>query len=202
MSHQHGEADAYAESGVAKEAEPHLRPVSSQTPTHARTVVETPASAGPSAELDNTSLPQGFVLEEGSIEELLPRITRLEKRLRLQWFALIIALSAASYLAFDKFFIEDVLIRKTVMESEEITLLDNNGTARLFIRMYSKVPVLQIMDSGGIPRMSMGLRFDDTPFIDLSDKNGRTRATLEMTDDDSPALRMFDADGRSTFNIN
>jgi hypothetical protein len=58
------------------------------------------------------------------------------------------------------------------------------------------------MDSNGKPRMSLGLRFDDTPFLDLSDSTGRTRATFEMTEQDAPALRMFDQNGNPTFTIN
>ena len=49
-----------------------------------------------------------------------------------------------------------------------------------------------IIDSNGKPRMSLGLRFDDSPFVDLSDRSGRTRATFEITEDNAPALRMFD----------
>jgi hypothetical protein len=58
------------------------------------------------------------------------------------------------------------------------------------------------MDSNGKPRMSLGLRFDDTPFLDLSDSTGRTRATFEMTEQDAPALRMFEQNGNPTFTIN
>ena len=60
----------------------------------------------------------------------------------------------------------------------------------------------QIIDNNGKPRMSLGLRFDDTPFIDLSDARGRTRATLEMTEDDEPALHLFDENGTTKFKIN
>ena len=105
-------------------------------------------------------------------------------------------------LFFKDVLLDDVIVHQKLMESRELTLLDNDGNARLFLRMYSKVPVLQIMDSNGKPRMSLGLRFDDTPFLDLSDSTGRTRATLEMTEDDSPAIRLFDETGSPTFNIN
>jgi hypothetical protein len=74
------------------------------------------------------------------------------------------------------------VVTPTLLESRELKILDSDGNPRLFVRMYSRVPVLQVMDTAGKPRMSLGLRFDDTPFIDLSDATGRTRATLEMTD--------------------
>jgi hypothetical protein len=99
-------------------------------------------------------------------------------------------------------FIEQAIVRQKLMESKELKLLDNDGNARLFLHLYSQVPVLQMMDSNGRPRMSLGLRFDDSPFVDLSDRSGRTRATFEITEDDAPALRMFDQDGNPTFNIN
>ena len=120
----------------------------------------------------------------------------------MQFFALaILALAAVGFL-FDGLLVEHVIVRQKLMESKELTLLDNDGNARLFLRMYSKVPVIQIMDNNGRPRMSLGLRFDDSPFVDLSDRSGRTRATFEITEDDAPALRMFDQNGNRTFNIN
>jgi hypothetical protein len=113
-----------------------------------------------------------------------------------------VAVAAGGWLALDALVVEDVIVRNRLMESRELTLLDNEGNPRMFLRMYSKVPVLQLMDSTGRPRMSLGLRFDDTPFLDLSDAKGRTRASLEMTADDTPALRLFDEHGAPTFNIN
>ena len=95
-----------------------------------------------------------------------------------------------------------VIVQQTLMESEEVKLVDNAGNTRLFLRMYSRVPVLQLLDTNAKPRMSLGLRFDDTPFIDLSDKTGRTRATFEMTDKDEPTLKLFDKDGEVSFAIN
>ncbi len=147
-------------------------------------------------------MPPGFVVEQASVDELLRRLGRLERRLRVQFFALLLVILAGGWTLLDGFLVEDVVVRQKLMESRELTLLDNDGQARLFLRMYSKVPVLQIMDSNGRPRMSLGLRFDDTPFLDLSDARGRTRASLQMTEDDAPALRLFDENGNTTFNIN
>ena len=96
---------------------------------------------------------------------------------------------------------QNPIVRQTLMESRELKLLDNDGNPRMFVRMYSKVPVLQLLDRNGKPRLSMGLRFDDTPFLDLSDRTGRTRATLEMTGDDAPTLQLFDENGETSFKI-
>ncbi len=156
---------------------------------------------GPRAGAES-ALPPGFVVEESSVEELLQRVTRLERRIRMHFYVLALIIVGGTVYLFKGLVVEDVIVRQKLMESRELTLLDNDGNARLFLRMYSRVPVLQIMDSNGKPRMSLGLRFDDTPFLDLSDARGRTRATLEMTEDDAPALRLFDANGNPTFNIN
>ncbi len=151
---------------------------------------------------DKHGFPDGFVVESTSVEDLLARVAKLERRNRLvvSFFALFtaVALVAASVAVLN----QNIIVQQKLMESKELTLIDNDGNARLFIRMFSRVPVLQILDSNGKPRMSMGLRFDDTPFIDLSDRNGNTRATLEITTDDSPALTMFNENGDTTFTIN
>ena len=107
-----------------------------------------------------------------------------------------------AYAVSDRFDLEQAVVTPTLLESRELKILDSDGNARLFVRMYSRVPVLQVMDTAGKPRMSLGLRFDDTPFIDLSDATGRTRATLEMTEDDAPAMRLMDENGETTFRIN
>jgi len=130
------------------------------------------------------------------------RLDKLEKqnfRLKLSMVALVLLVA---YIAFGQTVTDNIIVKQTLMESKELKLLDNEGNARLFLRMYSRVPVLQLLDSNGKPRMSLGMRFDDTPFIDLSDSTGRTRATLEMTGTDEPSLRLFDAKGDPTFTIN
>jgi len=164
---------------------------------------EANADAADTASADaESALGPGLVVEQTSVDELLLRLARLERRLRMQFFALLLVVLVGAWTLLDGFLVEDVVVRQKLMESRELTLIDNEGNARLFLRMYSKVPVLQIMDSDGRPRMSMGLRFDNTPFLDLSDRRGRTRASLEMTEDDAPALRLFDENGTPTFNIN
>lgn len=154
------------------------------------------------ARVDDESLAPGFIVQEGAVEPLLERVAQLERRARGQFIALVLITIVGLGFLFDGLLVEHVIVRQKLMESKELKLVDNDGNARLFLRMYSKVPVLQIMDSNGKPRMSLGLRFDDSPFVDLSDRSGRTRATFEITEDDAPAIRMFDANGNPTFNIN
>ncbi len=135
-------------------------------------------------------------------EEFHRRLGQLEKQNFRMKLSLVVLALIVGYLSFDQVLSQSTIVRQTLMESRELKLLDNDGNPRLFLRMYSRVPVLQLLDSSGKPRMSLGMRFDDTPFIDLSDKRGRTRATLELTENDEPALRLFDENGESTFKIN
>lgn|GEM_PF-5301932 len=130
------------------------------------------------------------------------RIARVERQNRWLRYGFLLLAVLLLWGGYDRFFPEGVTIHKTILESKELKLLDNAGNPRLFLRMYSRVPVLQLMDSKGKPRMSLGLRFDDAPFIDLSDQSGRTRATLEITKHDTPALRLFDEKGAVKFQIN
>ena len=130
------------------------------------------------------------------------RLNKLENQNFRMKLAVVFLVLIVGYLGFDQIVTESTIVRQTLTESRELKLLDNNGNARLFLRMYSRVPVLQLLDTAGKPRLSLGMRFDDTPFIDLSDRTGRTRATLELTEKDEPALRLFDEKGEPTFNIN
>lgn len=140
--------------------------------------------------------------ESSALEELAGRVARVERNNRVLRYALVVLVLFTGYVSLDKLFPDGVIVQKTMMESKELKLVDNDGNARLFLRMYSRVPVLQLVDGNGKPRLSLGLRFDDTPFIDLSDRRGNTRASLEMNEDDSPALRLFDEHGDVSFKIN
>lgn len=165
------------------------------------------AKAGDDADGGSATLPPGggprggAAQETGVLTSLGERVTRLEKQNRRLKYVVILLVLGLGYVFSEDFLSTHVIVHQTLMESKELKLLDNNGNARLFLRMYSKVPVIQLLDRNGKPRLSLGLRFDDTPFIDLSDKTGRTRATLELTHDDSPTLRLFDAHGDTTFKI-
>jgi len=136
------------------------------------------------------------------VESLRQRLERMERQNRWMRLGFLLLLLLGGFAVSDKIDLDRVVVRQTLLESRELKLLDNDGNARLFIRMYSRVPVLQVMDASGKPRMSLGLRFDDTPFIDLSDAQGRTRASFEMTEEDAPAMRLMDENGKTTFRIN
>ena len=133
---------------------------------------------------------------------LTDRLGKLERSNRLLRLGIVVIALFTGYVSMDKLFPDGVIVQKTMMESKELKLVDGDGNARLFLRMYSRVPVLQIVDTNGKPRLSLGLRFDDTPFIDLSDRRGNTRATLEMTEEDAAALRLYDDKGQVSFKIN
>ncbi len=136
------------------------------------------------------------------VESIRRRLERVERQNRWMRLGFLLLLLLGGYAVSDQLDLDRVIVRQTLIESQELKLMDNDGNARLFVRMYSRVPVLQVMDATGKPRMSLGLRFDDTPFIDLSDGKGRTRATFEMTEEDAPAMRLMDESGNTTFRIN
>ena len=147
----------------------------------------------------NAPVERAMGLPVESIRRRLERVERQNRWMRLAFLGLLLL---GGFAVSDKLNLDQAIVRQTLFESQELKLLDNDGNARLFVRMYSRVPVLQVLDAQGKPRMSLGLRFDDTPFIDLSDGQGRTRATFEMTEDDSPAMRLMDEAGNTTFRIN
>ena len=140
--------------------------------------------------------------DSGREAALMQRIERLEQQAKRLRYAVLGAVVFCVALTAHSVIPDSVIVRQTLMESEEVKLVDTGGNTRLFLRMYSRVPVLQLLDAAGKPRMSLGLRFDDSPFIDLSDKTGRTRATFEMTEDDEPTLKLFNEDGEVSFAIN
>ena len=136
------------------------------------------------------------------VESIRRRLERVERQNRWMRLGFLLLLLLGGFTVSDALNLNQLVVRQTLLESREFKLLDNDGNARLFVRMYSRVPVIQILDASGKPRMSLGLRFDDTPFIDLSDRRGRTRATFEMTEEDAPAMRLMDESGNTTFRIN
>ncbi len=136
------------------------------------------------------------------VESIRRRLERVERQNRWMRLGFLLLLLLGGFAVSNKLNLDQVVVRQTLVESSELKLLDNDGNARLFIRMYSRVPVIQVLDASGKPRMSLGLRFDDTPFIDLSDGHGRTRASFEMTEEDTPAMRLMDENGKTTFRIN
>ncbi len=136
-----------------------------------------------------------------STDSVLPRLAKLERQNLLMKVLVGFLVLLSGFLVADKFVPASAIVKQTLVESKQLKLMDSDGNPRLFLRMYSRVPVLQLLDRNGKPRMSLGMRFDDTPFIDLSDKTGKTRATFEMTAEDNPTLVLFDEKGETTFKI-
>jgi len=133
--------------------------------------------------------------------EFALRLGRLERQNRWLRLGLAVMLVLAGVYAAQTFLPPNTIVRQTLMESKELKLLDQDGTPRLFLRMYSRVPVLQLLDRSGKPRMSLGLRFDDTPFLDLSDKTGQTRASVQLNAGGEPMVELFDENGDPTTRI-
>ena len=139
--------------------------------------------------------------EPSEVAALKARLHRLERQNRWIKLSTVLVLALTVLFAAKTFLPPDTIVRQTLMESKELKLLDNDGHPRLFLRMYSRVPVLQLLDANGKPRMSLGLRFDDTPFLDLSDKTGSTRASIQLSPEGEPVIELFDENGESSTRI-
>lgn len=133
---------------------------------------------------------------------LADRLDRVERQNRRMKLMLLLVLAVVAYLAYLEFVPERLVVHQRLMESKELKLLDSAGNTRMFLRMYSRVPVLQLLDRNGKPRLSLGMRFDDTPFIDMSDETGRTRAAFEMNEKGEPTIRLYNEKGQPSFTIN
>jgi len=136
---------------------------------------------------------------------LLARTERLERQIRRMGVAIFVLLAMFGYVLFTfvpgKSLHQDVTVKNTLVESEQFRLVDSSGRPQMLMKMYSEVPVVQIFDSKGETRISMGLRFDETPFIDLSDPAGRTRAAVEISKEGQPSFKLFDENGSPTFQV-
>ena len=86
-----------------------------------------------------------------SVGVLSTRLAQIERRNLWMRSLLVMVLLASTYLLYFKVFPEGVIVQQTLMESRELKLVDRDGNPRLFLRMYSKVPVLQILDEDGRP---------------------------------------------------
>jgi hypothetical protein len=148
----------------------------------------------------NTTSPAPSVALE-TPDDLQFRMGRLERQNRWMKLSIVVVLLLSGFVASKILNPSNSIVRQTLMESKELKLLDNDGQPRLFLRMYSKVPVIQLLDANGKPRMSLGLRFDDTPFFDLSDKTGLTRTSIELGPKGEPLIELFNDNGESTTRI-
>ena len=134
--------------------------------------------------------------------DLAQRLHKAERQSRWLKYALLVMAPMLIYVFIGQGLPEKLVKREALVASDRLQLFDENGNTRMYMRVYSGVPVVQLIDESGIPRLSMGLRYDDSPFISLSDGTGQTRASLQMDAEDNPALRLFDEKGEPSFSAN
>ena len=134
--------------------------------------------------------------------DLAQRLHKAERQSRWLKYALLVMAPILMYVFVGQGLPEKLVQREPLVASDRMQLFDDDGNTRMYMRVYSGVPVVQLIDESGIPRLSMGLRYDDSPFISLSDVTGQTRASLQMDEQDNPALRLFDEKGETSFSAN
>jgi hypothetical protein len=134
--------------------------------------------------------------------DLAQRLHKAERQCRWLKYTLIVMAPMLLYVFIGQGLPEKLVKRQALVASDRMQLFDDDGNTRMYMRVYSGVPVVQLIDENGMPRLSLGLRYDDSPFISLSDVNGQTRASLQIDADDNPALKLFNAKGEPSFSAN
>jgi hypothetical protein len=134
--------------------------------------------------------------------DLAQRLHRAERQSRWLKYTLLIMAPLLVYVFIGQELPERLVLREPLVAADRMQLFDEKGNTRMYMRVYSGVPVVQLIDENGKPRLSLGLRYDDSPFISLSDVTGQTRATLQVGQNDKPALKLFDAHGEPAFTAN
>jgi len=134
--------------------------------------------------------------------DLAQRLHKAERQSRWLKYTLMVMAPMLLYVFIGQGLPEELVKRQGLVASDRMQLFDDDGNTRMYMRVYSGVPVVQLIDESGMPRLSLGLRYDDSPFISLSDVNGQTRASLQIDADDNPALKLFNAKGEPSFSAN
>ena len=147
-------------------------------------------------------VPAGELEEQPSWVDLAQRMQRAERQSRWFKYSLLIMAPLLIYVFISQGLSQQLIHREPLVAADRLQLFDDKGNARMYMRVYSGVPVVQLIDENGIPRLSLGLRYDDSPFISLSDVSGQTRASLQVGADDQPALTLFDENGKPSFTVN
>jgi hypothetical protein len=81
--------------------------------------------------------------------------------------------------------------------ARQIMLVDARGNSRAVLHLNREgLPMLQLFDDGGKPRVGLGFVHDGTVGIDLADRKGVERALLSVNSEGVPALRLYDAGAR------
>jgi hypothetical protein len=140
--------------------------------------------------------------EQPSWVDLAQRLQKTERQSRWLKYALIIMAPLLVYVFASQDLPKQLLASEPLVAADRFQLFDEQGNTRMYMRVYSGVPLVQLIDENGVPRLSLGLRYDDSPFISLSDVHGQTRATLQVGTDDSPALKLFGKNGEPSFSAN
>ena len=134
--------------------------------------------------------------------DLAQRLHKAERQSRWLKYTLMVMAPMLLYVFIGQGLPEELVKRQSLVASDRMQLFDDDGNTRMYMRVYSGVPVVQLIDERGMPRLSLGLRYDDSPFISLSDVNGQTRASLQIDADDNPALKLFNDKGEPSFSAN
>lgn len=141
-------------------------------------------------------------VEQTHWANLALRLQKFERQRRWLKYGLLIMAPLVIYIFVGQVFTELLVQRESQLAVDRMQLFDVKGNIRVDMRVFSGVPIMQLMDERGIPRLSLGLRYDDSPFISLSDVTGQTRASFQMGEDGHPALRLFDENGETSFSAN
>ncbi|TFH50400.1 MAG: hypothetical protein E4H01_02475 [Lysobacterales bacterium] len=134
--------------------------------------------------------------------DLAQRLHNAERQSRWLKYALFIMAPLLVYVFVGQEIPQRLTQREPLVAADRMRLFDEHGNTRMYMRVYSGVPVVQLIDESGTSRLSLGLRYDDSPFISLSDARGQTRASLQVGADDQPALKLFGANGEPSFSAN
>jgi hypothetical protein len=147
-------------------------------------------------------IPASELEEQPSWVDLAQRLQKAERQSRWLKYALLIMAPLLIYVFVGQELPTQLVQREALVAAKRMKLFDENGNTRMFMRVYSGVPVVQLIDENGMPRLSLGLRYDETPFISIADVRGQTRASLQVGENDQPALKMFDENGEPSFSAN
>ncbi|GMQ76995.1 MAG: hypothetical protein BMS9Abin01_2300 [Gammaproteobacteria bacterium] len=140
--------------------------------------------------------------QQPSWADLARRLQTAERQSRWLKYALLVMAPLLIYVFIGQQLPKQLVQREPLVAADRIQLFDQQGNTRMYLRVYSGVPVVQLIDENGIPRLSLGLRYDDSPFISLADVRGQTRASLQVGEGDQPALKLFDQNGQPSFSAN
>jgi hypothetical protein len=134
--------------------------------------------------------------------DLTQRLQKAERQSRWLKYALLVTAPLLIYVFIGQELPKQLVQREALVAADRLQLFDEQGNTRMVMRVYSGVPVVQLIDENGMPRLSLGLRYDDSPFISIADVRGQTRASLQVGENDQPALKMFDENGEPSFSAN